>query len=387
MSTGRRQAIGLMTGTSMDGIDGVLLEERCEGQGGIAMHRVAAHHVPMPAELRAELLACQSPDARIDDMLRAQKSFTESLLPTLIALRDQADPTCLLGAGVHGQTVRHWPQEGISLQLLDPHLLAEATGLDIVSDFRRRDLAAGGQGAPLVPPFHAALLGNAPRPAAVLNIGGFANLSLVGSAAPVRGFDTGPGNVLMDAWIERCRGEAFDRDGAWAAQGEVHMPLLEQLLKHPDLQGTGPRSTGRDVFHLNWLLEGLQAIGWSEPLSPAQEASVQATLLELTCTTALRGLAESPQPCAAVYVCGGGARNLALMARLRETLAGLYTGDPTELHTTEALGWDPQEVEAAAFAWLALRHLAAEAGNAPTVTGARGPRRLGSLTPGRWPPQ
>lgn len=373
----------------MDGIDAVLLEETDltnqpnQSYGGRRVEQLASHHSPLDPTLRARLMACQSPEARLDDVLRVQRDFTRALVAPLLSLKQSADPRLLDAMGVHGQTIRHWPHEGITLQILDPHILAEEVGVDVVFDFRRRDLAAGGQGAPLVPPFHAAMLGSAPRPAGILNLGGFANITLVGPAAELLGFDTGPGNALMDAWIHRCRGEAYDHGGAWAAQGRPIDALLSLMQSHPDLQKAGPRSTGRDSFHLGWLLGCLHKLGITEPLGGQQQADIQATLLALTASTVVAGVRESPWPIESLYVCGGGAYNQALMHALAETMA--QKGIACSPQTTEALGWLPNDVEAAAFAWLALRYQAGEAGNATSVTGARGPRRLGCLAPGPVP--
>jgi anhydro-N-acetylmuramic acid kinase len=281
--------------------------------------------------------------------------------------------------GAHGQTVRHRPRPAdgaaYTLQLLDGALLAERTGIDVVCDLRSRDVAAGGHGAPLVPALHAALFRDARLPVAVLNLGGIANLSLLppadaGSAAPVIGFDCGPGNALMDAWCEAHTGQRFDAGGRWAAAGAVDEALLALLLAEPFLAEPPPKSTGRDLFDRPWLQQHLAARG------PAlQPRDVQATLCEYTARCAAQALLRHAPATARLLACGGGARNSHLMARLSALLPGIEVAD------TGRHGVPVDQVEALAFAWLARAFVRGEPGNLPSVTGARGPRRLGALYP------
>ena len=260
---------------------------------------------------------------------------------------------------------RHDPANGYTLQLLNGARLAEATGIDTVADLRSADVAAGGQGAPLVPTFHARVFGSATARRAVVNIGGIANVTVLepGADTPALGFDTGPGNTLMDAWCERHRGETFDRDGAWAAAGQVDDALLARMLAEPYFGRRAPKSTGRDLFNPGWLdRQGVAAIA---------PVDVQATLLALTAATISRACADAGAE--EVYVCGGGAANAALMRRLSACLPGVPVA------TTATLGLAPQAVEATAFAWLARQRIARQPGNHPAVTGASGLRVLGAL--------
>jgi anhydro-N-acetylmuramic acid kinase len=280
--------------------------------------------------------------------------------------------------GSHGQTVRHRPGEfdgtGYTLQLNQPALLAELCGIDVVADFRSRDVAAGGQGAPLVPAFHATVFGHPSHARAILNLGGIGNLTLLsagssGACASVRGFDCGPGNALLDHWVQQHRQQAFDADGTWGAGGTVHAGLLARLLDEPFLRAAPPKSTGRDLFNPAWLatkLVGLDRL-------PAQD--VQSTLAEFTAAAAADALLREQAGVAEVFVCGGGALNGDLMRRLAVRLPG------TTVASTADAGLPPMEVEAAAFAWLAQALVRRQAGNLPAVTGARGPRVLGALYP------
>ena len=255
------------------------------------------------------------------------------------------------------------------MQIGNPALLAELTDICVVGDFRRRDVAAGGQGAPLVPAFHEALFTGEGGNRAVLNVGGFSNLSLITPALPVAGFDCGPGNVLLDAWIQEKRGELYDRNGDWAASGKVEPLLLNALLSDPFFQTQGPKSTGREVFNLAWLKQHL----FNLPTFPAED--VQATLLELTAQTIVQSLQTAQPHTDELLVCGGGAHNAALMARLGDLLA------PARVSSTQAKGVDPDWVEAMAFAWLAHCCLEGIPTNRPSVTGARGLRVLGAIYP------
>lgn len=358
--------LGVMSGTSLDGLDIALVEQ------GEQLQLLATHYIPMPADLRLELLAlCASGP---DEIARA--SLAENRWATLAAqgirqlLAEQnlaADAIRAIGS--HGQTIRHEPARGFTVQIGNPALLAELTGISVVGDFRRRDVAAGGQGAPLVPAFHDALFGHLGQRLAVLNVGGFSNLSLIDQATPVHGFDCGPGNVLLDAWIERKQGHAYDADGAWAASGQVIPALLDSLLADPFFAGSGPKSTGREVFNLPWLDSHLRLPG------AYRDADVQATLLELTARSIVDSLVNAQQGTEALLVCGGGARNGALMRRLAALVPG------AKVASTATHGIDPDWVEAMAFAWLAHCCLERIPANRPSVTAARGLRILGAIYP------
>jgi anhydro-N-acetylmuramic acid kinase len=366
--------IGLMSGTSLDGVDGVLADF---SSGGVAVLCHAS--VAFPAALRAELLALNG--AGSDELHRAALAANRLAQIYAGAVRQLLaeaglTPGAVTAIGAHGQTVRHRPGEfdgvGYTLQLNNPALLAELSGIDVVADFRSRDLAAGGQGAPLVPAFHQALFGQTGRPVAVLNIGGIANLSLLpaGSDAGgmVRGFDCGPGNALMDHWCQTHTGLAFDDGGRWAASGRVLPALLSRLLAEPYFALVPPKSTGRDLFHASWLAAKLGA-------EPAAPADVQATLAELTASACALDLRRHGGDVQQLIVCGGGVLNAHLMARLGALLPGV------QLLSSAERGLPPLQVEAAAFAWLARAAVHRACGNLPGVTGARGARVLGAISP------
>ncbi|RYY63630.1 MAG: anhydro-N-acetylmuramic acid kinase, partial [Comamonadaceae bacterium] len=360
--------IGLMSGTSLDGIDAVLAHTSA---GHLQVHGHAS--TEFEPGLRTELLTLNS--AGSNELHRAALAGNAlaracaALVQTLLA-RTGVQAAQIRAIGAHGQTVRHQPGlhdgTGYTLQLNNPALLAELTGIDVVADFRSRDVAAGGQGAPLVPAFHASLFSQPDVDVAVLNLGGIANLSLlpaIGRGEAVRGFDCGPANALLDHWCQRHRGQAYDAGGAWSASGHVNEALLAQALQEPYFGQALPKSTGRDLFNPAWLNARLAGV-------PDQLAAVdvQATLAELTarsCADALRLHAPRTHT---LLVCGGGARNDDLMARLRRLLPNLH------IETTDAHGLPTQQVEAAAFAWLAHLTLERLPGNLPAVTGARGLR-------------
>lgn len=357
--------IGVMSGTSLDGLDIALVEQ---AQG---LRLLATHYTPMPEALGEQLLAlCRSGADEIARSAEAEQQWARLAAQAIQQLlqREGLSAQQIRAIGSHGQTVRHEPQRGFTVQIGNPALLAELTGISVVADFRRRDVAAGGQGAPLVPAFHQALFGNE-RPRAILNVGGFSNLTLLAPDQPVHGFDCGPGNVLLDAWIRHQRGEAFDRDGAWAASGTVSPPLLQRLLDDTFFSLRGPKSTGREHFNLDWLLPQL-------PSQPALAAvDVQASLLELTALSIAQALQANLPNAEELLVCGGGARNLRLMQRLAELLPGC------QVASTDTRGLPADWIEAMAFAWLAHCTLEGIAGNCPEVTGARGPRILGAIYP------
>lgn len=355
--------IGLMSGTSLDGVDAVLVKFDA---GHIKC--LAAHHVPFDEAIRREALALQA--AGQDELHRA--ALLANRLATLYAeaataLKVSHGGTPIRAIGCHGQTIRHAPEAGYTLQLNNPALLAELTGIDVVADFRSRDIAAGGQGAPLVPAFHAARFASADRHRIVLNIGGIANLTDLAPGKPVRGFDTGPGNMLMDAWIRVRRGEAFDRDGSWAAAGRVREDLLPRLLAHPYFAAPPPKSCGRDQFNLDWL-QGL-LIDDEEPVD------VQATLAVLTAASIADAIDRWCSRPDELLVCGGGAHNATIMAGLAARLPGAM------VDKTDAAGVPADWVEALAFAWLGKQTLDGRPGNLPEVTGACGLRVLGAVYP------
>lgn len=365
--------IGLMSGTSLDGVDAVLADiadgGQLRGQGHV--------HLDMPPALRAELLALNQSGA--DEIHRAALASN-----ALMQLYAQAVSKLLahkgMGAGsitalgAHGQTVRHRPGEfdgfGYATQLMGGALLAELTGIDVVCDFRSRDVAAGGQGAPLVPAFHAACFAQAGQDVAVLNLGGIANLTLLPAQGPVLGFDTGPGNVLMDLWVQRHRNQPYDADGRWAASGRVDSDLLAQLMQDGYFGRLPPKSTGRDLFHGRWLEPKLR------PDLAAQD--VMATLAELTALSVAQDLQRHAPNARVLLVCGGGACNSHLMLRLRHQL-----GPDVQVLASHEAGVPPDQVESLAFAWLAAAFVQRRAGNLPAVTGAQGPRVLGALYPAR----
>ncbi|MES2318135.1 MAG: anhydro-N-acetylmuramic acid kinase [Pseudomonadota bacterium] len=356
--------IGLMSGTSMDGVDGVLADF-ADG----AIRTIEAAFTPFPPELRAALMALQAPGPNeIEREALAANALAACYAECVAALRVVGGTVQAIA--VHGQTTRHRPELGYTRQTNNPALLAELTGIDVIADFRSRDVAAGGQGAPLVPAFHQAQFGKAGQTRVVVNIGGIGNISVLHADGRTGGFDTGPGNVLMDAWIGRHQGKEYDADGAWAAGGTIHAGLLQTFKAEPYFALPPPKSTGRDLFHLDWLDARLAEAGAISP------QDVQATLTALTAHTiadAIRGQAAQID---AVYVCGGGAYNATL---LRELAAAL--GGTTSVASTAVLGVAPNRVEALAFAWLGYRFQKREAGNLPAVTGAKGPRILGALYP------
>lgn len=357
--------IGVMSGTSLDGIDAVLADF-----GATPFTLLHACYEPYPSDLRKRLAALHAPE-RNELHCAALAANALARAYAGIAARLLKEAQCRAGEvvalGCHGQTVRHRPQDGYTIQLVNGALLAELTRITVVCDFRNRDIAAGGEGAPLVPAFHHALFHDPRQHRVIVNIGGIANLTNLPRVGDVTGFDCGPGNVLLDAWIADQRGETRDADGAWAASGRVIASLLEALAAHEFFSRPPPRSTGRETFNLAWVRRFL---GGSEA-----PADVQATLTELTAGAIAHAVREHCIGAEQVFVCGGGARNRALVERIRSLLGGVM------LDTTDALGVDPARVEALAFAWLARRTITGLPGNLPAVTGARGPRILGAIYP------
>ncbi len=364
--------IGLMSGTSLDGVDGVI----AQFGPGAAIDVVAHAHRPFSAGLRAEFLALNSSGA--DELHRAAlagNALSRISAEVVVALLDSTALAAqdVRAIGSHGQTVRHRPREydgvGYTLQLNSPALLAELTGIDVVADFRSRDLAAGGVGAPLVPAFHRAAFGSADNDLGVLNLGGISNLTVLCADGRTVGFDCGPANALMDHWSETHLGQPFDAAGAWAARGQVLEPLLGEMLAEPFFAAPAPKSTGRDLFNPPWLERHLAASSVETP----RPVDVQATLCELTARSCAEEMRRHAPHARRLLVCGGGAQNAELMRRIAAQLPEVT------LESTAAHGLPIDQVEACAFAWLARACIERHPGNLPAVTGARGPRVLGAL--------
>lgn len=359
--------LGLISGTSADAIDAVLVSFH---RGVPRLHASLAH--PWSTDLRERMLALAqgSQLADLDTMGRLDVELGHGFADAALALLEQSGTPAhaVRAIGSHGQTLRHrpggpWP---FTMQLGDPSVIAERCRIEVVADFRRADLAAGGQGAPLLPALHAMLLARPGHVRVVLNLGGIANITVLGADGEVFGFDTGPASGLMDAWCLRQRGEAFDRDGAFATSGRVDDALLAALLADDYFALPPPKSTGREHFHLDWLASRGE-------LSGLDPADVQATLLELTARSVAEAIARHAPEAEEVLACGGGVHNGALMRRLGELLS------PCALGSTARYGVDPDFLEATAFAWLARQRVLGLPGNLPAVTGARGPRVLGAI--------
>ena len=389
--------IGMMSGTSLDGMDAVLCQFDGEENIQQPLRLLASISQDFPPRLREVLLAlCQpngvqeltptmgEPSSELDWFGWASKEYAEFASDVVNNLLQQSntDVESVLAIGCHGQTVRHRPQMGFSLQLLDANIIAERTGISVVSDFRRRDMAVGGQGAPLVPAFHQALFATPDSTRVLLNLGGIANITVLPANAnlinanpandalvnnsSVIGYDTGPANLLLDAWTALHTDKDYDAGGAWAQSGQVVEPLLNQLIEHPFFARTYPKSTGREDFNLAWLQSELQKFDQASAHIRYSSADVQATLTELTAMSASMqiNLFIKAKENSSVYVCGGGALNDYLMTRLQAHLPHC------KVETTASLGLNPAWVEAVAFAWLARQTLMGETGNLPAVTGA-----------------
>ena len=389
--------IGMMSGTSLDGMDAVLCQFDGEENIQQPLRLLASISQDFPPRLREVLLAlCQpngvqeltstmgQPSSELDWFGWASKEYAEFASDVVNNLLQQSntDVESVLAIGCHGQTVRHRPQMGFSLQLLDANIIAERTGISVVSDFRRRDMAVGGQGAPLVPAFHQALFATPDSTRVLLNLGGIANITVLPANAnlinanpandalvnnsPVIGYDTGPANLLLDAWTALHTDKDYDAGGAWAQSGQVVEPLLNQLIEHPFFARTYPKSTGREDFNLAWLQSELQKFDQASAHIRYSSADVQATLTELTAMSASMqiNMFIKAKENSSVYVCGGGALNDYLMTRLQAHLPHC------KVETTASLGLNPAWVEAVAFAWLARQTLMGETGNLPAVTGA-----------------
>ena len=372
--------IGLMSGTSLDGADGVLVDFSGDG-----LRVVAAATEPFIPAFRDELLALNTPTD--NELHRAAHAGTQLAAVYARVVRQLLEKASVQGItasqieaiGAHGQTVRHLPQRtsdeaggaGYTIQLNNPALLAELTGIDVVADFRSRDVAAGGQGAPLVPAFHQSVFGRADASVTVLNLGGIANISVLPAdrKADILGFDCGPGNALMDAWCHQHTGQLFDAGGDWAANGKLVPALLASLLDDPYFSAPPPKSTGRDLFSLTWLAAKLAPFGAERP------QDIQNTLAELTASACISCVTSYGKDSTELVVCGGGAFNTHLMERLQAGLPAM------QVRASEAHDLPPLQVEAAAFAWLARQAVNRHPGNLASVTGAAGPRVLGAIYP------
>lgn len=375
--------IGLMSGTSLDAVDGLLVEFSAGSTSQLPapaaplaqptplqLSALGFASRPLTGSLREQLFALQAPGP--DELARAALAanslsdlYADVVSDLIAAAGFKASQIRALGA--HGQTVRHRPELGYTIQLLAPARLAERCGIDVVADFRSADIAAGGQGAPLVPAFHAALFDAPGRARAIVNLGGIGNVTRLDGLGGVSGHDTGPANVLLDAWCQRHTGAPYDDEGQWGAEGTVDSELLARCLAEPWFARPGPRSTGRDLFGLRWLEERLTG--------QERAQDVQASLVALTTETVRRACFGADS----IYVCGGGARNSALMRALRAACA------PVPVSTTDALGLPAQSVEAAAFAWLARERIDGRPAGRSRVTGARGDRVLGAIWPAHAP--
>ena len=380
--------IGLMSGTSLDGVDGVLaaFPSPLSPEANSRLRVVASSSVPFDAAFRAELLTLNSASPNElhraalagNQLAGAYAQVVQSLLAE--ASRDGIDASRITAIGAHGQTVRHQPPTGetadtslaYTLQLGNPSRLAELTGISVVADFRSRDVAAGGQGAPLTPAFHQYLFARPDKAVAVLNLGGISNLTLLPPGlndASVLGFDCGTGNALMDAWCQWHTGQPYDDAGTWAASGRLIPALLASLLAEPYFAKPPPKSTGRDLFSTDWLKAK------AGPFASHKPEDVQRTLAEFTIEPCLTGVRSYGKDSVELIVCGGGAFNAHVMERLRAGLPGVRVVSSTD-H-----GQPPLQVEAAAFAWLARQTIQGRAGNLPSATGAAGPRVLGAIYP------
>ncbi|WP_199176153.1 anhydro-N-acetylmuramic acid kinase [Zhongshania marina] len=367
--------IGLMSGTSLDGIDAALISVD-EDDNIHFEHSISAI---LPAELKTDILTlCASSTDEIELLGKTDREIGRVFANAALQLCTSASisPADVTAIGSHGQTVRHRPpdatrnrNQAFTLQIGDPNTIAELSGITTIADFRRRDIAAGGQGAPLVPAFHAAAFASENEERVILNIGGMANISLLKINGDVIGFDTGPGNVLMDSWIHTSLGQDFDRDGNWAASGKSDAELLEHFLQLPFYAQSGPKSTGREQFNQQSIFDALRHFPSIAP------ENVQATLLELTARSISDAIEKSSAGTTPVFICGGGSANLALCKRISALLPDRRVED------TRMLGIPPDWVEAVAFAWLAKQTLNQLPGNVPAVTGADGPRILGAIYP------
>lgn len=357
-----------MSGTSLDGVDAALIEFTQHSDQILQSRVVKAHSLPFSQDLREELLSLhESGHNEIERTALVSNRLAQLYAQAVNGLLEKANvnPSQISAIGCHGQTIRHRPERGYTIQIGNAALLAELTGITVVSDFRSRDIAANGQGAPLVPAFHQAVFGHPNINRTIINIGGIANLSVLNTGQEIIGFDSGPGNMLMDAWAERHIGKRYDESGNWAMTGNVIEELLSKLLTHEFFNLTPPKSTGRDLFNMEWLESYLQ------PGYLAQD--VQRTLLAFTAHSIADAVKKYAPNTHEIYLCGGGAFNDALILHLRQLL------HPVKIELTDVLGINVSNVEAAAFAWLARQSILKAPGNLPCVTGADGLRILGAI--------
>lgn len=389
--------IGLISGTSIDGIDAALVDFSTPHAPQLIDSADLSYSDALQAQLHG---LCLPSDNEIEIMGNADIAVAHAFSEAVSALlaRNQLASNDIVAIGSHGQTIRHLPEAALpfTLQIGDPNTLAALTGIDVIADFRRKDMALGGQGAPLVPAFHANVFSDSSQQKnrAIINIGGIANITWLpandkqhaNAQQPILGFDTGPGNRLIDAWITRHHNKKFDENGQWAATGTVNPPLLAQLMSHPYLHQPFPKSTGREVFHLQWLDEQLAAVQQANHNASIPPEDVQRTLLEFTAQSIAlhlqqltKGQSEQAQYANEVFVCGGGALNNTLMQRLAEL--GQHAAQTFSVSSTDELGVDPNMVEAMAFAWLAYAFHQRIPGNVPSVTGASRPAILGGCFP------
>lgn len=364
--------LGLISGTSMDGIDAVVVEISPDG----ICHVLASHNETFETKLQEQLRsATSSKQISLHDLaqldVRVAKHFAKAANHVL--QHHQISRQQIVAIGSHGQTLLHGADQSpaYSLQIGDPNIIAEETGIATIADFRRRDIAAGGQGAPLVPCFHQSWLEKIEGIDAVLNLGGIANITLLGAVGedPNLGFDTGPANTLVDAWVRHRLGKPYDEDGAWARQGQVHNQLLDSLLQHPFFTALPPKSADTNQFNLAWLDTALSSF------REVSDIDVAATLVELSAVTVCQAIKRYAGHCKKLIACGGGCHNHFLIQRIQ---AGL---GPTQLELSENYGIGVDWVEATAFAWLAFRHISKQSGNAESITGAKQKRILGAYYP------
>lgn len=364
--------IGLMSGTSLDGVDVALIEFNAElnpVQDAHQPHVLHTHFLAYPADLRSTILALQHPTSNELETTalignRLAKLYADATNQLLNKISIAADK--IVAIGCHGQTIRHRPELGFTLQIGNPALLAELTGITVVADFRSRDIAAGGQGAPLVPAFHQAIFSDSQVSRALVNVGGIANITYLSKHGDVFGFDSGPGNMLLDAWIKQHLNLDYDANGAWASTGKVIAPLLAKMLAEPYFKLAPPKSTGRDLFNDAWLAQHLAGTDYLPQ-------DVACSLVALTAHSIHEALVQHCGDVDEIYLCGGGAHNSLLINNLQTLLGNV------KVDTTDRLGIGVDWLEAIAFAWLARQCLHQQTANLPAVTGAKGARILGAI--------
>lgn len=361
--------IGLMSGTSMDGVDAVLISINSQTRAQVVQHCAT----PYPETLRTALLSLQNTsDNELEKTALLSNYLAEIYAICIDELLHQVQklPADISAIACHGQTIRHAPQKGYSYQIVNLALLAEITGINVIGDFRSRDIAAGGQGAPLVPAFHDYFFSQRNEARAILNIGGIANLTALIPEAPVFGFDTGPGNMLMDYWIQQHLHEPYDKNGDWAAKGVINDKLLQLMLAEPFFHTAPPKSTGRDLFNPAWLTQQINCYDSQMPLE-----NIQATLLALTAESIIQAIKNYLPTIQTLYLCGGGTYNERLVHYIVRHLPTIA------VNQTDQLGLPALYVEAAAFAWMGYCFVHRKTTNIPSVTGASGKRILGALYP------